>query len=43
MGLGENVEKGFHPYRYTNVDYMGNIVDKKYFDVEGMNRDKKKF
>ena len=35
MGLGENVEKGYHPYRFTNIDYIGEIVER-------MNKDEKK-
>ena len=28
MGLGENVEKGYHPYRFTDIDYVGEIVER---------------
>lgn len=36
MGLNENVEKRLHPYLFTDIDYVGNIVDKKYFDLKSM-------
>ena len=41
MGLGSNIEKGFHPYRFTDINYVGEIVDRKYFDVERMDENTK--
>ena len=42
MGLGENVEKGYHPYRFTDINYVGKIVDRVYFDTERMNENERK-
>lgn len=32
LGL-PNIVKGYHPYRFTDLDYTGDIVAKHYFDV----------
>ena len=32
LGLSLDCEKGFHPYFY-DLNYVGDIVDKKYFNV----------
>ena len=42
MGLGENVEKGYHPYRFTDINYVGEIVNKCYFDIERMNENERR-
>ena len=41
MGLENNIENGFHPYRFTDINYVGEIVDWKYFDVERMDENTK--
>ena len=30
LGLELNCEKGFHPYYFYDLNYVGEIVDKKY-------------
>lgn len=32
MGIN-NVEKGYHPYLFTDIDYMEGIVSCDYFDL----------
>ena len=34
MGLEGGIEKGFHPYRFTDIDYVSNIVDRMDEDVK---------
>lgn len=43
-GLKGCDEKGFHLYAFTDIDYVGEIVDEKYFDLENMSEEiKNKF
>ena len=34
-------EKGFHPYFFFDLNYVGPIVDKKYFDISCMDNDER--
>lgn len=34
------VEKGYHPYLFTDINYTGPIVDQNYFDLKNMNKNK---
>ena len=37
MSIEEHdLEKGFHPYLFTDLDYVGDIVDKRFFDMSSM-------
>ena len=40
LGLKLNCEKGFHPSYFYDLNYVGEIVDKKYFDLSNMSLDK---
>ena len=35
MGV-DNVEKGYHPYLFTDIDYVGDIVSHDYFDLKSL-------
>ena len=37
LGLELECEKGFHPYYFYDLNYVGEIVDKKYFDFSNVN------
>ena len=37
MGIKDSrVKKGFHPYLFMDLDYVGGIVDKHFFDTSSM-------
>ena len=33
--------KGYHPYFFYDLNYVGELIDKKYFDVDNMSEEKK--
>lgn len=38
MGLDDEVKKGYHPYLFTDINYVGAIVNWKFFDLSSMNK-----
>ena len=41
LNIDVECEKGFHPYFFFDLNYVGPIVDKKYFDISCMDNDER--
>ena len=36
LGMQDEAEKGFHPYKFTDIAYVGNMTSKKFFDLDNV-------
>ena len=34
LGLQNKVSKGFHPYKFTDIDYVGDMISKNFFNTK---------
>ena len=41
LNIDVECEKGFHPYFFSNLNYVGPIVNKKYSDISCMDEDER--
>ena len=41
LDIDVECEKKFHPYFFFDLNYMGPIIDKKYFDISRMDNDER--
>ena len=37
LGMQNEEEKGFHPYKFTDISYIGPMIPEHFFDLENMN------
>ena len=38
LGMQDKEEKGFHPYKFTNISYVGAMIPEHFFDLDNMNK-----